>query len=105
MGMREAVKGLSWEPDYFLVDGRDYPLEGSQGEAVIGGDSLSQNIAAASIIAKVARDSLMQDYHELYPRYHFDRHKGYGTALHREMILSHGPCEIHRRSFLKKMLK
>ena len=105
MGMREAVKGLSWEADYFLIDGRDYPLNEKEGEAVIGGDSKSQNIAAASIIAKVARDSLMRDYHEIYPRYHFDRHKGYGTPLHREMILSHGPCEIHRRSFLRKMLK
>ena len=105
MGMREAVKGLTEKAGYFLVDGRDYPFDGVQGKAVIGGDSLSQNIAAASIIAKVARDSLMRDYHEMYPRYRFDRHKGYGTALHRTMIFSHGPCEIHRRSFLRKMLK
>ena len=66
---------------------------------LIKGDSLSVSIAAASIIAKVTRDRMMHRYHQIYPQYGFDRHKGYGTRQHVEMLKQHGLCPIHRRSF------
>jgi len=69
----------------------------------VGGDALSASIAAASIIAKVTRDRMMDGYHERYPQYDFAKHKGYGTKRHVEMIERHGLCEIHRRSFCKKI--
>ena len=74
-------------------------------ECIVKGDANSMSIAAASILAKVARDRLCLKYDELYPEYGFAKHKGYGTKLHREMILKYGPCEIHRKSFLKKIYK
>ncbi|MDP2278502.1 MAG: ribonuclease HII, partial [Nitrospirota bacterium] len=66
-------------------------------------ESVSASIAAASIVAKVTRDRLMQQYHEIYPEYGFEKHKGYGTKEHMEKLLSYGPCPIHRRSFDKVM--
>jgi ribonuclease HII len=66
---------------------------------VIKGDSLSVSIAAASVVAKVTRDRIMKEYHEQYPCYGFDRHKGYPTKAHREAILIHGFCPIHRKTF------
>ena len=71
---------------------------------IIHGDAKSFTIAAASILAKVTRDRRMLEYHREYPRYGFDRHKGYGTAFHREIIRKYGPCPVHRRSFLKNIL-
>jgi ribonuclease HII len=68
---------------------------------VVGGDSKVFSIAAASVLAKVTRDRWMLQAHQTYPHYGFDRHKGYGTALHREALAKWGPCEIHRRTFLK----
>ena len=70
---------------------------------IIHGDARSLSIAAASVLAKVTRDHIMLKYDELYPEYGFKQHKGYGTKLHREAILTHGPCPIHRRSFLKNL--
>ena len=67
-------------------------------------DACSANIAAASILAKVSRDRLMLELDKLYPEYQFAKHKGYGTKLHRELLQQYGPCPIHRRSFLKKIL-
>lgn len=99
LAMREAIIGLSKEPDYILVDGRDCPSTDYPTRPLIGGDSLSQSIAAASIIAKVHRDGMMLQYHEQYPEYGFDQHKGYGTKKHMEAIEKYGPCPIHRRSF------
>lgn len=108
LAMRRAIKQIEKETTFekVLVDGnhkiREY--EGEQ-EPVIKGDSKSLAIAAASIIAKVTRDRMMFETAKLYPEYTFEKHKGYGTKAHREMILEKGPIEtVHRKSFLKKIL-
>jgi ribonuclease HII len=86
-----------------LVDGNKIiPNCSYNQEAIISGDKIVKSISAASIIAKVTRDRIMREMHEKYPQYDFARHKGYGTALHREMIKKHGACEIHRKSFRLK---
>lgn len=97
--MIEAVDGLDIEADYLLVDGLDLRHPTIPGEGIIKGDRRSQLIAAASILAKESRDALMLEYHEQWPEYGFDRHKGYGTRAHREAIEKYGPCPIHRRTF------
>lgn len=100
MAMRIAAEQLSPRPDHVLIDGlpvRPFPIEQT---ALVGGDALSLSIAAASVIAKVTRDRKMLDYHAQYPEYGFGQHKGYGTELHLERLRQHGPCPIHRRSFL-----
>ncbi len=104
--MLQAVDGLATIPDLLLVDGLALPHPTLACRKVIGGDALSQSIAAASIIAKETRDDLMRAYHDEWPVYGFAKHKGYGTQQHREAIQEHGPCPIHRRSFepLKSML-
>ena len=93
-----AIHHLSVEPDYLLVDGFAIPHPGRQ-TALIKGDRRSQSIAAASIIAKVTRDRLMETIDLRFPRYGFARHKGYGTALHRDALKKFGPCPLHRRTF------
>lgn len=103
--MRKAIGSLKLKPDYVLFDGYELPEKLYPQEAVIDGDNHSFTIAAASIIAKVTRDRIMINYHEEFPKYGFNKHKGYGTALHREMIRLHGPCVIHRRSYLRNILK
>lgn len=97
--MLAAVVGLSQKPDYVLVDGHLLPPFQIPAQGIIKGDSLSQSIAAASIIAKETRDRLMIAHHRSFPQYGFDRHKGYGTAQHLEALALHGPCPIHRLSF------
>jgi ribonuclease HII len=97
--MVEAVKNLTDTPEMILVDGNHSPFVASHSRALKKGDGLSQSIGAASILAKVARDSYMIEMHEKYPQYGFDRHKGYGTREHMEAIAKHGPCPVHRRSF------
>lgn len=97
--MREAVSKLKDAPDYLLIDGMDLLFEQIPSEKIVQGDSRSQSIAAASIIAKVTRDQLMIEYHQLYPLYGFDQHKGYGTSKHLQAIEKYGPCPIHRLSF------
>lgn len=104
LAMNRATAGLSIPADCALVDGNRDPLLPIPTTLVVKGDSQSANIAAASILAKVSRDRLMLELDELYPEYQFRKHKGYGTALHRELLLQHGPCPIHRKSFLKKIL-
>lgn len=105
--MGRAINEIKEKSDFdiVLVDGnhkiRKY--EGEQ-EAVIKGDSKSLSIAAASIIAKVTRDKMMKDMSEEFPEYGFDKHKGYATKLHREILLEKGPCKYHRKSFLSKIL-
>lgn len=94
-----AISQLSVVPDCLLVDGLKLPHPTIPCEKIIKGDSLSQSIAAASILAKVTRDSLMVEYHERWPHYGFNQHKGYSTAQHFEALEKYGPCEIHRRSF------
>ena len=103
LAMEKAIEGLDPRPDYALIDGnRDKGITLPH-ETAIHGDGRSASIAAASILAKVSRDRYMVEMAERYPEYHFDQHKGYGTALHYEMLRKYGPCPIHRMSFLKKM--
>lgn len=97
--MEAALALLAVQPDYVLVDGNRAPVILGPHETIVGGDRRSGSIAAASIIAKVHRDRLMDDHHERWPAYHFRRNKGYGTAAHLRAIREHGPCPIHRRSF------
>lgn len=104
LAMRRAVEGLPVPADYALVDGNRMPLLPVQGETIVKGDALSASIAAASILAKVSRDRLMRELDLIYPEYQFGKHKGYGTALHVELLKKYGPCPIHRKSFLKKIL-
>jgi len=104
LAMRRAILGLSVTPARVLVDGNRLPnLQFDHGllcgEAIVGGDATVAEISAASIIAKTTRDRIMCDIDQLYPAYQFARHKGYGTAVHRQNLLQHGPCACHRRSF------
>ncbi|MFZ5774686.1 MAG: ribonuclease HII [Thermodesulfobacteriota bacterium] len=97
--MRLAVEQLSQPPDYLLVDGKfTVPMRIPQ-QALVKGESRSASIAAASIVAKVRRDAIMDQYHAQFPDYNFRKHKGYPTAEHRRIIREIGPCPIHRRSF------
>ena len=97
--MREAVLDLSKIPDFIFVDGL-YTLNiDAPQKALVKGDALSISIAAASIIAKVSRDRIMEMYHRQFPRYNFQKNKGYGTAEHRRILKEIGMCKIHRRSF------
>jgi ribonuclease HII len=99
LGMRQAVEELAWPPALALVDGNRTPDLPCEARSIIGGDGLEPAISAASIIAKVARDRIMQDLHRRYPQYGFDRHKGYPTPEHLRLLAQHGPCAEHRRSF------
>lgn len=102
--MNGAVNGLHITPDYVLIDGNRIGGMTLPHETVVKGDAKSVSIAAASILAKVSRDRLITKMAEQYPEYGFEKHKGYGTAAHNEAILKYGPCPIHRRTFLKKLL-
>lgn len=104
LAMRRAVEGLKRRPGYVLVDGNRFPELSTPGETVVKGDATSASIAAASILAKVARDRYMLEQAKRYPEYAFEKHKGYGTAEHRAALLQYGMCPIHRPSFLKKIL-
>lgn len=97
--MALAVQNLKISPDFLLIDGNRLPPTEIAAKAVIKGDSLSQSIGAASIIAKCTRDAIMKKYHQKWPLYGFGQHKGYATELHLETLEKYGPCEIHRRSF------
>lgn len=105
LAMRRAVEGLGIVPDMVMIDGNRLPELKCPAQTVVKGDSLSACIAAASILAKVSRDRYMKKLAEEYPQYCFEKHKGYGTKLHNEMILKYGPSPVHRMSFLKKLLK
>ena len=100
LAMRRAIDGLSVRPDFVLVDGNVNRGFTIPAKAIVSGDALSPSIAAASIIAKVTRDRLCADYQTLYPQYGFEKHKGYPTPAHKLAVFEHGPCPIHRRSFL-----
>jgi len=99
LAMTRAVAALPHPPDYLLLDARDLPDLAIPQESLIGGDRRSASIAAASVVAKVTRDGLMEQYEEIYPGYGFKRHKGYPTADHRRAILRLGRTPIHRRTF------
>ena len=97
--MKNAVEDLFDKPNLLLIDGNQRIDTEIKQWTIVKGDSLSQSIAAASVLAKVTRDKLMEKYHEQFPLYEFNKHKGYGTRLHRDLIRKHGPCPIHRRTF------
>lgn len=99
LAMRKAVKNLDLAANILLVDGMTIPGIKVDQQKIINGDSKSLSIAAASVVAKVARDRIMCEYHEKYPAYGFSKHKGYGTKEHMISLKTHGPCKIHRRSF------
>jgi ribonuclease HII len=99
--MRKAVASLSVKPDLVLVDAVKIPKLDIKQVSIIKGDALSVSIAAASIVAKVTRDRLMKDYDQLYPDYDFKNNMGYGSKKHLDALVAKGPCEIHRRSFIK----
>jgi len=104
LAMKRAVEGLECKPDVALVDGNRKPPVECETVTVVKGDAKSQSIAAASILAKVARDRYMKQIAQDYPQYQFDKHKGYGTKLHYEMLDKYGISQVHRPSFLKKYL-
>ena len=107
LAMQRAIDGLEPAPQLVLVDGnRDHGSRcaiTAPHELVVKGDAHSASIAAASILAKVSRDRYMEEMAQAYPQYAFDKHKGYPTKLHYELLREYGPCPIHRRSFLKKL--
>lgn len=101
LAMRRAIEGLPVTPDFALIDGnlvRDLPVPA---KAIVKGDALSASIAAASILAKVTRDRMCLEDDKKYPEYQFAKHKGYGTALHMQILREKGPCPIHRKTFLR----
>ena len=102
--MRQAVSGLGVVPDLLLNDAVTIPELAIPQVPIIKGDAKSVSIAAASILAKVTRDHLMEEYDRQFPQYGFAKHKGYGTAAHVAALREFGPCPIHRRSFLKNIL-
>lgn len=97
--MHEAVAGLRTVPGHLLVDGPRFSHPAIPSTAIVDGDARCFAVAAASIVAKVTRDRIMEEYSRIYPEYGFARHKGYGTAAHLEAIRRHGPSPIHRESF------
>lgn len=101
LAMRRAVNGLKVCPDLALVDGNKDPGLDIPARTIVKGDAKSASIAAASILAKVTRDRFMLEMAEKYPQYGFEKHKGYPTKLHYEMLDQFGPCEIHRQTFLR----
>jgi ribonuclease HII len=99
LAMRRAVQGLRLKPAKVLVDGNRLPPLDVLAEAIVQGDAKVQAISAASILAKVTRDRMLEALHAQHPQYGFDRHKGYGTAQHLAALRDHGPLPVHRRSF------
>ena len=102
LAMERALGELSVKPDLALIDGNREKDFGIPVKTIVKGDSLSMNIAAASILAKVTRDDLMMEMAQTYPEYGFDVHKGYGPKAHYAALTQHGPSPIHRMTFLKK---
>jgi ribonuclease HII len=103
--MHSAINSLRVKPDHILIDGNRFKSNEKNYTTIIKGDSKVLSIAAASVIAKVTRDRIMKEFaHIEFPDYAFDKHKGYGTRLHYEMIEQHGICRLHRLTFLKNVL-
>ena len=102
LAMERAMAQLAPPPELALIDGNRSKDFGLPVRTIVKGDSLSASIAAASILAKVTRDRLMEQYDEQYPQYGFAVHKGYGTKRHYAALREYGPCPIHRQTFLKK---
>lgn len=106
LGMKEAVQNLSTQPEFVLTDAMKVDFENIESRSIIHGDALSASIAAASIIAKVTRDKLADDWSKEYPEYGFEHNRGYGTKLHIDAINNFGFCPLHRKTFnpVKSML-
>ena len=103
--LHEAISNLKIKPDRILVDALEHiDTNGIPYTSIIKGDAKVYSISAASIIAKVTRDRIMQEYDEIYPEYGFAKHKGYGTAQHIQAIKTYGPCILHRKTFIKKFV-
>ena len=102
LAMERALAQLSVKPDIAMIDGNRAKDFGLPVQTVVKGDSLSANIAAASILAKVSRDDLMLELAGKYPEYRFEVHKGYGTKAHYEALRAYGASPVHRKTFLKK---
>lgn len=102
LAIRRAVADLKVQPRLVLVDGLDEPLAGIPQKAIVGGDGLSVSIAAASIIAKVLRDSMIEEWDERCPGFGLKENKGYGSAMHLEALRIHGPTPFHRKSFIER---
>ncbi len=105
LAMKKAVEGLAVPADAALIDGNKCPELSIFSQFVIGGDAKVKSIAAASILAKVSRDRYMLEMAEKHPQYQFEKHKGYGTKLHYQMLDEHGISDVHRMSFLKKYIE
>ena len=105
LAMKRSVEGLKNPVDFAIIDGNRKPPLEIDCEAVVKGDAKSMSVAAASILAKVSRDRILRQYAVDYPQYGFEKHKGYVTKVHVEALKKYGPCEVHRPSFLKKILK
>ena len=103
--METAINGLSVKADFALIDGNRNKGITTPNQTVVKGDAKSYSIACASILAKVTRDRLMEEYDKMYPEYGFSKHKGYGTKAHYEAIENYGITPIHRKTFLKKILE
>ena len=104
-GVTQVVDELEIKPDLIVIDALEHiNTRGIPYESIIKGDAKCYNISAASIIAKVTRDRIMPQWHEIYPQYGFIAHKGYGTAKHMEAIREYGLCPIHRKSFTKNII-
>jgi len=99
LAMKQAVENCCLSADLLLIDGNQRVDHPADQWTIVGGDGKSLSIAAASVLAKVTRDRIMQEYHQNYPEYEFDRHKGYPTKRHREKLRQFGPCPIHRKTF------
>jgi ribonuclease HII len=99
LAMKRAVEALRVIPAEAIVDGLHVPKISIPAHALVDGDALVAEISAASILAKNARDRVMVEFDQLFPQYHFAKHKGYGTKIHMDALKNHGPCEIHRMSF------
>lgn len=99
LAFERALENLQVKPDFVLADYFNFKNLSYPNKGVLGGDRKVRTIAAASVVAKVYRDNLMQKFHEQFPEYGFDKHVGYGTLKHRQAIAKHGPCQLHRKSF------
>lgn len=104
VGMKNCIHELKIKPDIVLIDAVKIETD-IETKSLIGGDAISYNIAAASILAKVTRDRFMEEMDKKYPEYNFKQHKGYGTREHIANLMLYGPCEIHRKSFIKNFVK
>lgn len=106
LAMHNAIKSLSIKPEFILIDAeKKVDTDNIPYLPIIKGDALSISIAAASIVAKVTRDRMMREYDRMFPVYGFEKHKGYGTKMHTDAIKENGTCMIHRKSFLKNIIK